>query len=113
MVRVSWVSAAGSTHLPSVTMAPHLRPLVSPDFGAVDGASHLQAIVGALLTYGLIIAVLMVVICAVTWGLGSAHGSWHVCSKAKSGLLVALGGAGLTGGALAWGNWLLNLGATL
>ena len=73
MVRVSWVSAAGSTHLPSVTMAPHLRPLVSPDFGAVDGASHLQAIVGALLTYGLIIAVLMVVICAVTWGLGSAH----------------------------------------
>lgn len=113
MVRVRWVSAASSTHLPSVNSAPHLRARVSPDFGAVDEASHLQAIVGALLTYGLIIAVLMVVICAVTWGVASAQGSWHVCSKAKSGLLVALGGAGLTGGALAWGNWLLDVGATL
>ena len=112
MVLLRWVSAAGSTHLPSVNTSFQF-PLVSPDFGAVDGASGLQAIVGALLTYGLIIAVLMVVVCAVTWGLGSAHGSWHVCAKAKSGLLVALGGAGLTGGALAWGNWLLDLGATL
>ena len=112
MVHVRWASAAASTHLPSVTTAYHL-PIVGPDFGAVDAASDLGAIVGALLTYGLIIAVLMVVVCAVTWGVGSAHGSWHVCAKAKSGLLVALGGAGLTGGALAWGNWLLDLGATL
>ena len=113
MVRVSWVSVAASTHLPSVNHAAQLRARVSPDFGAVDGAGDLGAIVGALLTYGLIIAVLMVVICAVTWAIGSAHGSWHVCSKAKSGLLVALGGAGLTGAALAWGNWLLDVGATL
>lgn len=113
MALLRWVSAATSTHLQSVNIVPHLRRFVSPDFGAVDGASRLQAILGALLTYGLIIAVLMVVVCAVTWGVGSAHGSWHVCSKAKSGLLVALGGAGLTGGALAWGNWLLDVGATL
>lgn len=112
MVLLRWVSAASSTHLPNVKTAS-LLPFVSPDFGAVDGASGLQAIVGALLTYGLVIAVLMVVVCAVTWAIGSAHGSWHVCAKAKSGLLVALGGAGLTGGALAWGNWLLDLGATL
>ena len=35
---------------------------VGPDFGAVGGSSQLRAIVGALLTYGLIVSVLMVVI---------------------------------------------------
>ena len=92
---------------------PAILPLAGPDFGAVGGSSQLRAIVGALLTYGLIVAVLMVVICAATWAIGSAHGSWQTASKAKTGLFVALGGAVLTGGALAWANWLLDVGATL
>lgn len=90
-----------------------LVPLVAPDFGAVGGAAELRRIIGALLTYGLVTAVLMVVICAVTWALASSYGSWHAASKAKTGLLVALGGTALTGGALAWANWLLDLGASL
>jgi hypothetical protein len=88
-------------------------PAVGPNFGAVGGSSQLRAIVGALLTYGLITAVLMVIICAATWAIGSAQGSWQTSSKAKTGFLVALGGAVLTGGALAWANWLIDLGATL
>lgn len=88
-------------------------PLVGPDFGAVGGSSQLRAIVGALLTYGLIVSVLMVVICGATWAISSSNGSWHAASKAKTGLFVALGGAALTGGALAWANWLLNVGAQL
>ena len=87
--------------------------LVRPDFGAVGGTSPLKAVVGALLTYGLIIAVLMVVVCAATWALGSAQGSWQTAAKAKTGLFVALGGAVLTGGALTWANWLLDVGASL
>jgi hypothetical protein len=86
---------------------------VSPDFGAVGGSSHLRAIVGALLTYGLIVAVLMVVVCAATWAISSTQGSWHTTSKAKVGLFVALVGAALTGGALAWTNWLLHVGTSL
>lgn len=86
---------------------------VSPDFGAVGGSSQLRAIVGALLTYGLITAVLMTIFCAAAWAIGSANGSWQTATKAKVGLFVALGGAALTGGALAWANWLLNAGATL
>ncbi|GAB2446893.1 hypothetical protein GCM10027062_30470 [Nocardioides hungaricus] len=88
-------------------------PLVGPDFGAVGGSNQLRAVVGALLTYGLIVAVLMVVICAATWAIGSAQGSWQTASKAKTGLFVALGGVILAGGALTWANWLLDLGATL
>lgn len=90
-----------------------LLPVVRPDFGAVNGTNQISALVGALLTYGLIIAVLVVVICAATWAVGSAHGSWQAASKAKVGLAVALAGTVLLGGALAWANWLLDLGATL
>jgi hypothetical protein len=84
-----------------------------PDFGAVSGSGQLKQIVGALLTYGLLTAVLMLIVCAVAWGLASAHGSWHGAARAKTGLMVALGGAALTGGALAWTNWLLGVGASL
>ena len=90
-----------------------LLPLVGPDFGAVGGSSQLRAIVGALLTYGLIISVLMVVTCGATWAIASSSGSWHTAGKAKTGLFVAFGGAALTGGALAWANWLLDVGAQL
>lgn len=100
-------------HLLNVNILLPMLPLVGPDFGAVGGAGELGAIVGALLTYGLVVAVLMVVVCAVTWGVASAHGSWRAASKAKTGLFVALAGTGLTGGALAWASWLLDLGATL
>lgn len=86
---------------------------VGPDFGAVGGSGQLRKIVGALLTFGLLTAVLMVIICAATWAIASSSGSWQSASKAKTGLLVAIGGAAFSGGALAWANWLLDLGATL
>lgn len=86
---------------------------VGPDFGAVGGANELRSIVGALLTYSVIIAVLMLIICSATWALASHSGSWHTAQKAKTGIFVALGGATLTGAALTWANWLLGIGAHL
>lgn len=85
----------------------------TPNFGAVSGASDLRTIVGALLTYGLVIAVLMLVVSAATWAVAANTGGWHTAQKAKVGCLVALGGATLTGAALAWANWLLDVGAHL
>ena len=90
-----------------------VMPLVGPDFGAVGGSGQLRQIVGALLTFGLLTAVLMIVVCAATWAVASSNGGWQAASKAKTGMLVALGGAVFTGGALAWANWLLDLGSTL
>jgi hypothetical protein len=86
---------------------------VFPDFGAVGGSGQLRQIVGALLTYTLITAALMVVVCAAAWSLASANGSWQAAARAKAGLVVALGGAALTGAALAWANWLIDIGASL
>lgn len=96
----------------SVLQAIHLTA-VGPDFGAVGGASELRHIVGALLTYALLIAVLMLIVCGAGWAIASATGSWQAASRAKTGLVVAVGGAVLAGGALAWANWLLGIGASL
>ena len=86
---------------------------VGPNFDAVGGAGGLRTIVGALLTYGLIVAVLMLVVSATTWAVASGSGSWQTAQKAKLGCFVAIGGATLTGAALAWTNWLLDIGAHL
>jgi hypothetical protein len=99
-------------HLADMTI-PYLINAVGPDFGAVGGSRELRRIVGALLTFGLLTAVLMLVVCGTTWAIASANGSWQAASRAKTGLLVALGGAAFTGGALAWANWLLDIGASL
>lgn len=94
-------------------MTTHSATAVGPDFGAIESSDSLSQLVGALLTYGLLIAVLMLVVCGSAWAVASAHGSWQAAVRAKAGLLVALAGAALIGGALSWANWLLDLGATL
>lgn len=96
-----------------MTSIQALVPMIGPDFGAVGSSGQLRQIVGALLTFGLLTAVLMIVVCSATWAVASSNGSWHAASKAKTGLFVALGGAAFTGGALAWANWLLDIGASL
>lgn len=73
----------------------------------------MRKVIGALLTYGLMFACLMLIISAAAWAIASSNGSWQSASKAKAGMFVALGGAALTGAALAWANWLLDVGAAL
>ena len=95
-------------------METHYIPAdVGPDFGAVGGSGDLRAIVGALLTYGLIVAVFMLVVSATTWAISSSSGSWNTAQKAKLGCFVAVGGAAFTGAALTWANWLLDIGPHL
>lgn len=83
---------------------------VFPDF---DGLGDLIAVIGALLTFVLIIAVLMLIVCAIVWAAASAHGNYATASKARTGLLVALGAAALASGGVAWMNWLIALGDQL
>jgi hypothetical protein len=100
-------------HLNAMSSISQISTDVGPDFGAVGGAGDLRSIVGALLTYGLIVAVLMLVIAAATWAIASSSGSWQAAQKAKLGCFVAIGGATLTGAALTWANWLLDIGPHL
>ena len=86
---------------------------IFPDFGAVGGAVELQSIVGALLTFVLIVAVLMMILCGVTWALATANGHFQAATKARIGLWVACGSAAGAGAAVAWVNFLLDIGRTL
>ncbi|TFB66348.1 DUF6112 family protein [Cryobacterium sp. Hz9] len=86
---------------------------IFPDFGAVGGASELKSIVGALLTFVLIIAVLMLIISGVTWALASAHGNFQTAARARLGLWVACGAAALAGAVVAWVDFLLGVGSSL
>ncbi len=86
---------------------------VFPDFDGLGGIGNLRAAVGALLTFVLIVAVLMLILSAIVWAIATAHGNYAASSKARTGVLVALGAAALAGGGVAWMNWLLSLGQQL
>ena len=86
---------------------------VFPDFGGVGGAADLRSIVGALLMFVLIIAVLMLILSAIVWAIASAHGNYQAAGKARAGLWVSVGAAALAGAGVAWVNFLLDVGSRL
>ena len=94
---------------------------VFPDFGATASAADLPQVIGALLMFVLVIAVLMLVVCAITWapagptpGAPAApQGTNKPATRARPGLLVAIGTAVLAGAGVAWLNWLITLGSGL
>ncbi|HET7476184.1 MAG TPA: DUF6112 family protein [Dermatophilaceae bacterium] len=86
---------------------------VFPDFDGLGGIGDLRAVVGALLTFVLIVAVLMLSLSAIVWAIATAHGNYAAASKGRTGVLVALGAAALAGGGVAWMNWLLAVGSSL
>lgn len=86
---------------------------VFPDFDGLGGIGDLKEVIGALLTFVLVITVLMLNVSAIIWAIASAHGNHATASKARTGLLVALGTAALAGGGVAWMNWLIALGDQL
>ena len=86
---------------------------VFPDLGAVGGAGDLREIVGALLMYVLVFAVLAILICAVSWAIASSSGNYQSAMRSRAGLFVAVGAAGLAGAGVAWMNFLIGIGQQL
>ena len=100
--------------LPPPNLLARTVPMdVYPDFGAVGDGGTLADVIGALLTIVLIVAVLMTVICAVTWALAAANGHVQTATRARVGVWIAVGSAGMAGAGLAWTNFLLGVGAGL
>lgn len=86
---------------------------VFPDFDGLGGIGELREVIGALLTFVLVIAVLMLIVCAIIWALGTANGHHAAATKARIGAWTALGAVVLAGGGVAWLNWLIDLGQQL
>ncbi|SDI17705.1 hypothetical protein SAMN04488693_1072 [Arthrobacter subterraneus] len=57
---------------------------VFPDFEGLSGIGDLREVVGALLTFVLITAVLMLIVCAITWAIATANGNHAAATKAPS-----------------------------
>ena len=74
---------------------------VFPDFDGLGGIGDLRAVVGALLTFVLIVAVLMLIVSAIVWAIATAHGNYATAGKGRTGVLVSLGAAVLTDRAVA------------
>ena len=53
---------------------------VFPDFDGLGGIGDLRAVIGALLTFVLIVAVLMLIVSAIVWAIASAHGNYSTAS---------------------------------
>lgn len=86
---------------------------VFPDFDGLSGIGDLKQVIGALLTFVLITAVLMLIVSAIIWAIAASNGNHGAATKARTGVLVALGAAVLAGGGVAWMNWLIDLGHRL
>ena len=86
---------------------------VFPDFDGLGGIGDLRAVVGALLTFVLIVAVLMLIVSAIVWAISSSTGNPHTATKGRIGAWVALCTAGLAGAGVAWVNFLLSVGDRL
>ncbi|GAA3871315.1 hypothetical protein GCM10022381_13030 [Leifsonia kafniensis] len=86
---------------------------VFPDFGGVGGASDLRAIVGALMMFVLITAVLILIASAIVWAIALSSGNYQAATRARAGLFVAIGTAALAGAGVAWVNFLLGVGSQL
>lgn len=111
MAHLTGVSDLASIHAPlSVSIA---ATGVYPNLNGVAGAGQLESVIGALMSIVLVVAVLMIVVCAAAWTICSSHGNYHAAGKARTGLLVALGAATLDGSGIAWINFLLHIGPTL
>ena len=86
---------------------------VYPNFGAVGGSTLLSSVIGALLTIVLAVSVLILIVSAAAWALGTAHGNPATAQHGKTGVLVSLGAAALAGAAIGLMQFLLGLGAGL
>lgn len=86
---------------------------VFPDFDGLGGIGDLEEVIGALLTFVLVIAVLMLIVSGIAWAIAASTGNYAAAGKARTGVLVALGAAIVAGGGVTWMNWLISIGRQL
>jgi len=73
---------------------------INPNSDGLPGIAQLREIVGAVMTAGLILAVLALIVSAIIWGFGANSSNPHLASRGKTGVLVSCGAAILCGAAV-------------
>ena len=83
---------------------------VFPDFDGLGGIGDLRAVVGALLTFVLIVAVLMLIVSAIIWAYGSNSSNPHLAGRGKIGVLISCGAAVVCGASVTLINFFWGVG---
>lgn len=83
---------------------------INPNTNGLPGIDQLRIVVGAVMTIGLILAVLALIVAAVVWGFGANSSNPHLASQGKTGVLVACGAAILCGAAVTLVNFFWGVG---
>lgn len=86
---------------------------ISPNDSGLPGIAALRAVVGAVMTIGLILSVLALIISAVVWGFGSNSSNPHLASRGKIGVLISCAAAIITGASVTLINFFWNVGQTV
>lgn len=83
---------------------------ITPNETGLPGISSLRTIVGAVMTFGLILSVLALIVSAVVWGFGSNSSNPHLAGRGKLGVLIACGAAIICGAAVTLVNFFWDVG---
>lgn len=86
---------------------------IDPNNTGLPGIAQLGVIVGAVMTIGLVLAVLALIVAAIAWGFGANSSNPHLASRGKLGVLVACGAAIICGAAVTLINFFWSVGQTV
>jgi hypothetical protein len=86
-------------------------PGITPNSDGLPGLAVVKTMVGALLTWGLVACVAGLVLAVIVWAVAHHQGNYSHTASGKTGVLVAIGGAILIGGANAIIAFFSNLGS--
>ncbi|GAA2234159.1 hypothetical protein GCM10010413_36720 [Promicromonospora sukumoe] len=83
---------------------------IRPNTSGLPGIPQLKEIVGAIMSIGLILAVVALIIAAIVWAFGANSSNPHLAGRGKTGILVAATAGVLCGAAVALVNFGWDLG---
>ncbi|WP_423464210.1 DUF6112 family protein [Promicromonospora sp. MS192] len=86
---------------------------IRPNTSGLPGIPQLKEIVGAIMSIGLILAVVALIIAAIVWAFGANSSNPHLAGRGKTGILVAAAAGVLCGAAVALVNFGWDLGQEL
>lgn len=86
---------------------------IAPNADGLPGIAQLRDIVGAMMTVGLVLAVLALILAVIVWAFGASSSNPHLAGRGKTGVLVALGAAVFCGASVALVNFFWDVGQTV
>ena len=100
--------------LPITSPASALASIdITPNTTGLPGIEALRTIVGAIMTVGLILAVLALIISAIVWAMGANSSNPHLAGRGKTGVLIALGAAIICGASVTLVNFFWTVGQSI